>query len=427
MIERLWWRAWFGPRPRDLRGSRTHADLVDEFLHPKGAALEGPDARVNGRRLDPLNQYGHDVLWWLDRMVRGRHPLVERMTFNWHDHWATSNTKVNDVRLMMRQQRTLRRYSLGNFRTMARAMVRDGAMQIWLDLAGSSDDAPNENFAREFFEIFTLGANNGYTEKDIRESARALTGFTFDYNSKRFGFDPKLHDGGTKHILGKHGRFGPLDVVDIALENPHHAPYLMEQLWGYFSPRQVPPRLLRKLVSTYTASGFEIRPVVSLILNDAALYADLEEPDMIKPPVVYTAGMLRQTGTYIKTDDWVWMLDQMGQKPFYPPNVAGWNQNEAWLSTGTLRMRFQAAAALLNDAIKDGSVPAQRTPEQALARSRTYAGQPWTSRATTSALASYSRRSVAGKDQKWEIKHYWPERERVLRQILLAGPDAQVC
>ena len=427
MIERLWWRAGFGPRPRDLRGSRTHADLVDEFLHPKGAALEGPDARVNGRRLDPLNQYGHDVLWWLDRMVRGRHPLVERMTFNWHDHWATSNTKVSDVRLMMRQQRTLRRYSLGNFRTMARAMVRDGAMQIWLDLAGSSDDAPNENFAREFFEIFTLGANNGYTEKDIRESARALTGFTFDYNSKRFGFDPKLHDGGTKHILGKHGRFGPLDVVDIALENPHHAPYLMEQLWGYFSPRQVPPRLLRKLVSTYTASGFEIRPVVSLILNDAALYADLEEPDMIKPPVVYTAGMLRQTGTYIKTDDWVWMLDQMGQKPFYPPNVAGWDQNEAWLSTGTLRMRFQAAAALLNDAIKDGSVPAQRTPEQALARSRTYAGQPWTSRATTSALASYSRRSVAGKDQKWEIKHYWPERERVLRQILLAGPDAQVC
>jgi uncharacterized protein (DUF1800 family) len=427
MIERLWWRAGFGPRPRDLRGSRTHADLVDEFLHPKGAALEGPEARINGRRLDPLNQYGHDVLWWLDRMVRGRHPLVERMTFNWHDHWATSNAKVNDVRLMMRQQRTLRRYSLGNFRTMARAMVRDGAMQIWLDLAGSSDDAPNENFAREFFEIFTLGANNGYTEKDIRESARALTGFTFDYNSKRFGFDPKLHDGGTKHILGKHGRFGPLDVVDIALENPHHAPYLMEQLWGYFSPRQVPPRLLRKLVSTYTASGFEIRPVVSLILNDAALYADLEEPDMIKPPVVYTAGMLRQTGTYIKTDDWVWMLDQMGQKPFYPPNVGGWNQNEAWLSTGSLRMRFQAAAALLNDAIKDGSVPAQRTPEQALARSRTYAGQPWTSRATTSALASYSRRSVAGKDQKWEIKHYWPERERVLRQILLAGPDAQVC
>ena len=149
---------------------------MHEFLHPRGATLEGPEPRVDGRPLNPVNQYGHDVLWWLDRMVRGRHPLVERMTLNWHDHWATSNDKVGDVKLMMRQQRTLRRYALGNFRTLARAMVRDGAMQIWLDLAGSSDEAPNENFAREFFELFTLGANNGYTEKDIRESARALTG-----------------------------------------------------------------------------------------------------------------------------------------------------------------------------------------------------------------------------------------------------------
>jgi uncharacterized protein (DUF1800 family) len=427
MIERLWWRGGFGPRPRDLRDRRTHAELAHEFLHPRGAQLEGPEARVKGRRLDPLNVYGHDTLWWLDRMVRSRHPLAERMTLNWHDHWATSNSKVGDVKLMMRQHRTLRRYALGNFRTLSRALVRDGAMQIWLDLAGSTDHAPNENFAREFFELFTLGANNGYTEKDVRESARALTGFTFDYESKRFGFDPKLHDGGTKHILGRKGRFGPLDVVDLALEHRHHAPYLMEQLWGYFSPRKVPPGLLRRLVATYTQSGYEIRPVLELILSDGALYADLAEPDMIKPPVVYVAGMLRQTGTYVTTDAWVWMLDQMGQRPFYPPNVSGWEQNEAWLSTSSLRMRFEAAASLLHDAIKDGSVPDTRTPEQAIEHSLAFAGRPWTSRATASALSSYSRRSVTGRDQKWEIKHFYPERERVLRQVLLAGPDAQVC
>jgi uncharacterized protein (DUF1800 family) len=121
------------------------------------------------------------------------------------------------------------------------------------------------------------------------------------------------------------------------------------------------------------------------------------------------------------------MLDQMGQRPFYPPNVSGWEQNEAWLSTSSLRMRFQAAASLLRDAIKDGEVPQKRTPAQALERSLAFAGQPWTSKATTSALASYSRRSVAGSDETWEVKHYWPERERVLRQVLLAGPDAQVC
>jgi uncharacterized protein (DUF1800 family) len=258
-------------------------------------------------------------------------------------------------------------------------------------------------------------------------SGRALTGFTFDYDTKRFGFDPKKHDGGTKHILGRRGRFGPLDVVDLALENRHHAPYLCTQIWGYFSPRTPPPRLLKQLVTAYTQSGYEIAPVLSLILSDGALYADLEEPDMIKPPVVYVAGMLRQTGTYVTTEDWVWMLDQMGQRPFYPPNVSGWEQNEAWLSTSALRMRFQAAASLLHDAIKDGGVPQQRTPDQALERSRAYSGGPWTSKATNAALASYSRRSVAGRHEKWEVKHYWPERERVLRQVLLAGPDAQVC
>ena len=112
--------------------------------------------------------------------------------------------------------------------------------------------------------------------------------------------------------------------------------------------------------------------MLSLILADGALYADLEEPDMIKPPVVYVAGMLRQTGTYITTDDWVWMLDQMGQRPFYPPNVSGWEQNEAWLSTSSLRMRFQAAASLLRDAIEDGAIPQTRTPAEALERSLAY-------------------------------------------------------
>ena len=164
-----------------------------------------------------------------------------------------------------------------------------------------------------------------------------------------------------------------------------------------------------------------------MILDDGALYRDLEEPDQIKPPVVYLAGMLRQTGTHVTTDSWVWMLDGMGQRPFYPPNVSGWEQNEAWLSTSSLRMRFQAASFLLDETIKDGSVPEKRTPEQAVERSVAFAGNPWTSRATTSALASYSRRSVAGRGEKWEIKHYYPERERVLRQVLLAGPDAQVC
>ena len=138
--------------------------------------------------------------------------------------------------------------------------------------------------------------------------------------------------------------------------------------------------------------------------------------------------MLRQTGTHITTDDWVWMLDQMGQRPFYPPNVSGWEQNEAWLSTSALRMRFQAAASLLQRRDQGRRDPRQaHAGAGARALPRATRASPWTSKATDSALASYSRRSVAGRDEKWEVKHYWPERERVLRQVLLAGPDAQVC
>ena len=347
------------------------------------------------------------------------------MTLNWHDHWATSNDKVGDVKLMLRQQRTLRRYALGNFRTLARAMVRDGAMQIWLDLAGSSDEAPNENFAREFFELFTLGANNGYTEKDIREASRALTGFTFDYDTKRFGFDPKRHDGGTKHILGRHGRFTPLDIVDLALENRHHAPYLCGNCGGTSrrAPAAAPPALARQGLHRL---GLRDRARARTDPRRRRLYADLEEPDMIKPPVVYVAGMLRQTGTYIHADDWVWMLDQMGQRPFYPPNVSGWEQNEAWLSTSSLRMRFQAAASLLRDAIEDGAIPEERTPEQALEHSLVYAGQPWRSPATSSALKSYSRRSVAGRDEQWEVKHYWPSASACCDRSGSPGPRTGV-
>ena len=142
---------------------------------------------------------------------------------------------------MLAQYWTLRRGALGKFRNLARAILKDRAMQLFLSLANSEKGSPNENFARELFELFTLGVNNGYTEKDVREAARALTGFTFDYETERFGYDPDSHDGGVKRILGRVGRFTPLDVVDIAVAHRAHAPFLCEKLWGYFSPARARP------------------------------------------------------------------------------------------------------------------------------------------------------------------------------------------
>ena len=428
-VERLLWRAGFGGRPRDIdRLARLGLDgAVDELLRPRGAPFEGRPARVEGAPLDPINAYGHDVLWWLDRAVRARHPLVERMTFNWHDHFATSNSGVGDTRLMLKQYDTLRRMSLGRFRDLARAITRDRAMQLWLSLANSEKGAPNENYAREMLELFTLGVNNGYTERDVREAARALTGFTFDYDSKRFGFDPDRHDGGTKRILGHTGRFQPLDVVDLAIAHRAHAPYLCDKLWGYFSPHACPPKLVARLARIYRNAGTDVRPVLRAILTNKLLYAQIEEPDMVKPPFVYAAGLLRLTGRRVDDESWVYRLDQMGQVPFHPPNVSGWPSGTAWLSTSSIRARFDAATFVLRETVEDGSIAATQTPAKAIASAIAATGRPRVGARTRRALQRYAVKSVAGRTEKWEIKHYYPERQRVLRHLLLAGPDAQVC
>ena len=428
-IERLLWRAGFGGLPRevDRMAAMGLEPAVADLLRPRGAILRGRPARVEGRPLDPVNAYGHDVLWWLDRAVRARHPLVERMTLNWHDHFATSNAEVGDSRLMLAQYRTLRRGALGRFRDLARAIASDRAMQLFLSLANSDRNAPNENFARELFELFTLGVNNGYTEADVREAARALTGFTYDYATGRFGYDPGRHDDGVKRILGRVGRFRPLDVVDIAVEHRAHPAFICRKLWGYFSPAPPPPATLRRLARLYRRSGTDVRPVLREILTTKVLYAGLDEPDMVKPPFVYLAGLLRLTGTPIRHEQWVWRLDQMGQVPFNPPNVSGWEGGAAWLSTSAIRARFDAASAVLQDRVAEGSIPRGETPAAAIARAVAATGRPRVGPVTARALRRYARNAVAGRTEKWEVDHYYPERQRVLRHLLLAGPEAQVC
>jgi uncharacterized protein (DUF1800 family) len=350
------------------------------------------------------------------------------MTLNWHDHFATSNEKVGEAKLMLNQYWTIRGRALGSFRKLAQALLRDHAMQKFLDLENSDKDSPNENFARELFELFTLGVNNGYTEKDIREAARALTGFTFNWDTKAFGYDPQRHDDGVKRIFGKSGRFTPSDVVDLAIDHPKHAPYLCEKLWGYFIPHPIPKATLRRMVTTYRRSKTQIRPLVEIILSHPAFSSSLGEPDQVKSPVVFVAGMLRKTNQFVDTDSWVWMLNDMGQRPFYPPNVNGWDQNEAWLTTASIRARYSAASRVVEKmGIKDGSIAKRQTPAQALSQAVRMTGRPWTSSRTRASLTRYSRASVATRDDDWQVEHYWPERLRVLCHMLLAGPDAQVC
>jgi uncharacterized protein (DUF1800 family) len=365
--ERLLWRAGFGPRSgeTDALASMGLGGAIDHLTNPPSEdVLVGQPPVVDGAPLAPDDAYGHDHLWWLDKMVRTSRPLVERMTLVWHDWFATSNATVGNQRLMLQQNDVFRTSGLGSFKGLAMQVTVNPAMLLYLDGLNSVKGSPNENYAREMMEIFTLGAGNGYTERDVREQARALTGWTADYKNGlgwvNFHFSPENHDADMKVIFGQAGPFGWMDAVRMCVSHPLHPPYFVNRLWSYFIP--VPPdkgtaTLLQQL---YVESGFQIRPVVAAILRHPLLY---EGPRMVKSPVLFTAGMLRQRGDRVDTADWVYLDAMAGQQLFYPPNVAGWDEAR-WLDTSTFRARWLLARRALQEhaANPDHAIPADRPP-----------------------------------------------------------------
>jgi uncharacterized protein (DUF1800 family) len=394
----------------------------------------GPAPRLeNGEPIAPYDAWGNDVLWWLDRMVRTRAPLIERMTLIWHDWFATSNELVDSQRLMIAQNQTQRDLCLASFPRMLTAMTTDPAMLLWLSGSGSTKDAPNENYAREMQELFALGAGDGYTERDVREHARALTGFTNSWNQATgqpddFHFDPTRHDAGVKVIYGRRGNFDWKDSLRLALAHPAHAKHFVTKLWSYLCPQPLSAADTRAAETLYLSTGKQIRPLLEAMLMHPRVLAG---PRMIKPPIVQIAGMLRGIGRYIDTDAWAWESNLAGQMPFYPPNVAGW-EADRWLNTGTWLARFNLSAQMIDDkrVVKAGetssTVPAdpQALTRQALA----FWGSPTVSRATRRALESYAKAAAVGAaTAAWEREQYPVIALNALRALVVATPDYQTC
>ena len=431
--ERLLWRAGFGPRPGEARAlaARGLRAAVLSLTRPASRSLVGPPPHIEqGKPLAPYDAWGNDVLWWLDRMVRSRAPLIERMTLTWHDWFATSNEGVNSQRLMINQNRTQRRLCLATFPQMLTAMTIDPAMMLWLSLSGSTKAAPNENYAREMQELFTLGVGDGYTEADVREHARALTGWTNSWNNATgepddFHFDPTLHDDGVKVIYHQRGRFGWRDSLRLALERPGHPHYFVSKLWSYFSPAPLPKADARAAAAMYVSSGKQIRPLVEAMLMHPLIY---DGPRLVKPPVVQIAGMLRGIGRYVDTDAWAWESSQAGQMPFYPPNVAGWDATR-WLNTDTWLARFN----LTNEMIKPRRVlnPAKAKvkpdPGAMTREAIAFWGGPTLSPATHEALRSYADAAIGSATADWERQQYPALIVNGLRALVVASPDYHAC
>jgi uncharacterized protein (DUF1800 family) len=306
-------------------------------------------------------------------------------------------------------------------------------MLLFLSGAENTKEAPNENYAREMQELFTLGAGHGYSERDVREHARALTGWTNSWDpatgqSVDFRFDATRHDAGVKVIYGHRGRFAWRDSVRLVLAHPDHPKHFVTKLWSYFCPQPLSARDTRLAERLYVSTGGQIRPVVEAMLLHPLLHAG---PRMVKPPIVQIAGMLRSIGRYIDTDAWVWESNLVGQTPFYPPNVGGWEAGR-WLNTGTWLARFNLAARMIDDkravkphdVKKKASVDPKALTEQALG----FWGGPTVSSATRRALLSYATSAaVNAATEPWEREQYPALALSALRALVVASPDYQTC
>lgn len=431
---RLLWRAGFGPRPGEAEAlSAGGLDAaISRLVRPPGAAtLTGPAPRdEDGGALAPADLWGHDHAWWLDRMVRTDQPLVERMTLIWHDWFATSKNKVSSGPLMLAQNEMLRGHALGNFRELLHDVTVDPAMLVFLDGIANTRWNPNENYAREIMELFTLGANRGaYTEQDVREAAKAFTGWRGTWSDgigwNSFRYDATRHATGNKTIFGQTGAFGWQQAADLCVDHPMHASFFVTKLWSYFVPQAPDAATQAALQALYVGSGHEIAPVVEAILRHPAL---LRGPAMVKPAVVQQAGLLRALGRGVDTTSWAWLGANAGQQLFEPPNVAGWGTE--WLDTSRWRARWDTIAVALSPSVVDpwsstSPYDPTETPELAFDRAHAHVGRPPLTAETRAALLEFARTSVPGGLASWQQGPRRGLRQNALRLLILSSSDVQ--
>jgi len=285
--------------------------------------------------------------WWLRRMVAAQQPIHEKLTLLWHNHFATSAQKVRFPAYMAAQNQKLRSLSLGDFRTLAYAMLTDAAMLRWLDAQTNTAKAPNENLAREFMELFTLGHGNGYTEDDVRQGARALTGWVIRPTGQTMVV-PKRHDRTAKTIFGVTGNFDAAGFCDTVLAQPKSPQYVAGRLWQQLaSDTQPSPQALDRFVTAYGGHR-DLRALTRAILTDDEFINS--RAAIVNTPVEWLVGVIRTLRVPVDSPARLKMVNTtlraLGQRPFYPPDVGGWPHGRVWMSTASADVRMRAASQL---------------------------------------------------------------------------------
>jgi hypothetical protein len=332
------------------------ADVPGSFRQLRMMLNDAPTPMDRKALQQKFNQSNREALgaitqWWMNRMAFGPHPLQEKLTLFWHGHFTTSARDERAASLMWRQNEVLRRYAAGNFDPFLHAISKDPAMLDYLNNSENKKQHPNENYAREVMELFTLGIGN-YTEDDVKEGARAFTGWTHD--GDEFIFREFQHDYGDKTFLGQTGNFDGDDVLNIILQQPACPRFVAGELFQYLAYEIVDPDLKEALGELFYGNGYELRPLIRTILTSRGFYSPQCIGVQIKCPVQLMVGTVRMLGLTMPPENAVESaLNQMGQLPLMPPNVRGWPGGHLWINTSTLFIRYNTGVWLAG-----GSVPA---------------------------------------------------------------------
>ncbi len=334
----LFRRAGFGAAPGEIEGA------LDAGLEPAIAGvfererhdpelLEGVRALLPAEKIEPLQA------WWMALLLAGGAPLRERMTLFWHDHFATSHDKVGDVRLMHRQNELFRSGGLGDFRALLRGVAADPAMLVWLDGDANRRGEPNENFARELFELFALGIGH-YGEEDVREAARAFTGR--GTQGRSFAFRAELHDPGEKRVLGRAGIRDGDDVIEVVLAHPACGRHVARRLLEEFVAPDPEPVWVEALAGSLRANDWDLGATLQRLLSSELFFSARARRSRIAAPVELVVVTARALGARVAPTTAVRMASEMGQALFRPPSVKGWDGGRAWINAGTWIARHNA-------------------------------------------------------------------------------------
>ncbi len=333
----------------DAAEKRSPQEVVAQLMEPAeaGEQFAAEMARMGDSMLASGNARNLSA-WWLYRMLYTPDPLLEKLTLFWHGHFATSAAKVTDPKLMLAQNELLRTHARGSFREMVSGIARDPAMLLYLDSATNRKLHPNENFAREVMELFCLGLGN-YTERDIQEMARSFTGW--EVRRGEFEFNPYQHDEGVKEFLGESGNLGGDDAVRIVLAQPAAPRFIVGKLIRFFvfDEPEPPAALIEPLAEELVAGDWNVGPIVERMLGSQLFFSPMARAAKVRSPVELAVGLLYAlegtTNLYSLAEG----VDQLGQAPFFPPNVKGWDGGRAWINSATLLGRANMVRRVVDD------------------------------------------------------------------------------